>query len=47
VIAQADEYRWIASVYDDAGATELADKYREIAQVFSARAACGVPQTPW
>jgi serine/threonine protein kinase len=47
VLTLADEYRWIASVYADAGANEMAHKYGEIAETFSARAACGVPQTPW
>jgi serine/threonine protein kinase/tetratricopeptide (TPR) repeat protein len=46
-MALADEYLWIASVYDDAGATKVALKHREIAEVVGARAACGVPQTPW
>jgi hypothetical protein len=45
-MAIADEYRWIASVYDDAGAAKVANEFREIAKAFSARAACGVSQTP-
>jgi hypothetical protein len=45
-MALADEYRWIASVYADAGATGFAHEYREVAKTFSARAACGVPTTP-
>lgn len=45
-MALADEYRWIASVYAEAGAPEFARQYREIAKAFSARAACGVPTTP-
>jgi hypothetical protein len=43
----AEEYRWIASVYDDAGATKVALEHREIAKAVGARAACGVSQTPW
>lgn len=45
-MALADEYLWIASVYDDAGATTVALEHREIAKATAARAACGVPQSP-
>ncbi len=46
----ADEYRWIASVYDDAGATASARNYRGIAQNISSSAVCGGPNgehRPW
>jgi serine/threonine protein kinase len=45
-MALAAEYRWVASVYDDAGSTKGAREFREIAKTFSGRAACGVSQTP-
>jgi tetratricopeptide (TPR) repeat protein len=49
-MAIADQYRWIASVYDDTGATKIAHEYREIAKSFSASAVCGGPNgkhAPW
>lgn len=43
-MALADEYRWIASVYADAGAFEVAHEHDAMAKISSAQAICDEPE---